>query len=86
MVRSNFGRISGVIIDICGDHGAWFDAGELEKVRTFVATGGLQVSQVRAIEKNKNDIDLLKYKVKDLELMEKILHKWKLKRYRYRKF
>jgi Zn-finger nucleic acid-binding protein len=85
MVRSNFGRISGVIIDICGDHGAWFDAGELEKVRTFVANGGLQVSQDREIEKNKSDIDLLKYKVKDLELMEKILHKWKLKRYRYRK-
>jgi len=85
MVRKNFGRISGIIIDICGDHGAWFDAGELEKVRTFVAGGGLRVSQDREIEKNKSDIDLLKYKVKDLELMEKILHKWKFKRYRYRK-
>jgi Zn-finger nucleic acid-binding protein len=84
MTRVNFGRISGIIIDICGDHGAWFDAKELELIRTFVANSGLQKAQDKQIENNKQDIDLLKYKVRDLELMEKILHKWKINRIRYR--
>jgi Zn-finger nucleic acid-binding protein len=42
MMRMNFGRRSGVILDACKRHGTWFDAGELERVRDFVCAGGLQ--------------------------------------------
>ncbi len=36
MSRVNFARVSGVILDVCRSHGAWFDSGELEEVRRFV--------------------------------------------------
>lgn len=42
MNRVNFGRVSGVVIDLCKGHGVWFDAGELQGVLAFVANGGLE--------------------------------------------
>jgi Zn-finger nucleic acid-binding protein len=42
MTRRNFGGSSGVIVDVCKDHGIWFDAEELTAVLRFVATGGLR--------------------------------------------
>jgi Zn-finger nucleic acid-binding protein len=41
MNRLNYGRISGVIVDYCSEHGYWLDDGELEKIAMWVATGGL---------------------------------------------
>jgi Zn-finger nucleic acid-binding protein len=42
MNRVNFGRVSGVVIDLCKGHGVWFDPGELQRVLAFVAGGGLE--------------------------------------------
>jgi Zn-finger nucleic acid-binding protein len=42
MNRTNFGHRSGVIIDVCKGHGAWFDSGELRRVLLFVESGGLE--------------------------------------------
>ncbi len=42
MNRKNFALTSGVILDICGEHGIWFDGGELEKIMEFIARGGLE--------------------------------------------
>jgi len=41
MNRKNFGRSSGVIVDVCARHGTWFDIGELPRVLAFVEGGGL---------------------------------------------
>jgi len=41
MNRVNFARVSGVVLDVCRAHGAWFDAGELRAVREFVRGSGL---------------------------------------------
>ncbi len=41
MNRKNFGGCSGVIVDWCKGHGFWFDAGEMERVISFVGAGGL---------------------------------------------
>ena len=41
MNRSNFARSSGVIIDLCKQHGVWFDREELPKIIEFVRKGGL---------------------------------------------
>lgn len=41
MNRTVFGRISGVIVDVCPEHGVWFDAGEINAVISFIEQGGL---------------------------------------------
>jgi len=45
MNRSNFARSSGVIIDLCKQHGVWFDADELPKIIDFIEKGGLSRSR-----------------------------------------
>ncbi len=41
MNRRNFGKTSGVIVDVCTRDGTWFEAGELPRVLAFVEAGGL---------------------------------------------
>src|SRR5690348_8892055 len=36
MNRSNFARSSGVILDVCKEHGVWLDRGELQRVLGFI--------------------------------------------------
>jgi Zn-finger nucleic acid-binding protein len=42
MNRVNFGRTSGVIVDVCKPHGVWFERDELRRVLAFTAHGGLE--------------------------------------------
>jgi Zn-finger nucleic acid-binding protein len=49
MNRKNYGKRSNVIIDVCKEHGVWFDAQELSRVLAWVREGGLE--QMRATEK-----------------------------------
>lgn len=48
MSRVNFARVSGVILDVCRPHGAWFDAGQLRAVRRFVRGGLAKFARRRA--------------------------------------
>ncbi len=51
MLRHNFGKVSGIIVDDCAKHGTWFDVGELARVLSFVSAGGLQrTAEVQAEE------------------------------------
>ncbi|HQB43134.1 MAG TPA: zf-TFIIB domain-containing protein, partial [Polyangiaceae bacterium] len=50
MNRQVFGRFSGIIVDVCRDHGVWFDAGELAEVLLFVSRGGLERARQREAE------------------------------------
>jgi Zn-finger nucleic acid-binding protein len=45
MLRRNFERISGVVLDECPGHGTFFDPGELQDVIGFVRTGGLVLAR-----------------------------------------
>ena len=47
MNRVNFGKVSGVIVDVCKAHGTWFDPGELTRVVAFAAAGGLERTRAR---------------------------------------
>ena len=47
MNRVNFGKVSGVIVDVCRTHGTWFDAGELTRVVAFASSGGLDKTRFR---------------------------------------
>ena len=49
MNRNAFGRLSGVVVDVCRKHGVWFDAGELFEVVRFVESGGLARAREREI-------------------------------------
>jgi len=40
MQRRNYRKSSGVIIDVCRDHGTWLDADELERIAGFILSGG----------------------------------------------
>ncbi len=53
MNRVNFGKVSGVIVDVCKAHGTWFDAGELTRVVAFAAGGGLD--RMREREKKEKE-------------------------------
>ncbi|MBN2359899.1 MAG: zf-TFIIB domain-containing protein [Deltaproteobacteria bacterium] len=50
MNPTNYARRSGVIIDVCRDHGTWFDADELNKILEFNASGGVEKSRLRDVE------------------------------------
>jgi Zn-finger nucleic acid-binding protein len=41
MNRMNYARRSGVVLDVCKEHGIWFDKDELRRVLAFIAEGGL---------------------------------------------
>ena len=40
MPRRNYGQRSGVIVDLCREHGVWFDADELPRILTWMRAGG----------------------------------------------
>ena len=48
MNRVNFGKASGVILDVCKAHGTWFDAGELTRVVAFAGAGGFEQTRASA--------------------------------------
>lgn len=81
MPRINFKKISGVLIDVCRDHGVWLDPGELEQIRCFIANGGLHEVHDKEILVNREAIESLDTRLSDVEFMQKLLHHWKFKRW-----
>lgn len=53
MVRRAFAGSSGVILDVCGTHGLWFDAAELEATLAWIRAGGLSRVEERLAEERK---------------------------------
>ena len=53
MNRVNFGRLSGIIVDVCKGHGTYLDAGELHRIVQFIQGGGLERARLRPIEELK---------------------------------
>jgi Zn-finger nucleic acid-binding protein len=49
MNREAFGRVSGVVVDVCRRDGVWFDPGELAAVLAFVEQGGLERARAREV-------------------------------------
>lgn len=59
MNRSNFGGGSGVIVDVCGPHGAFLDRGELTRIVDFVEKGGWDRVKRREKERMEEEISAL---------------------------
>jgi len=49
MNRINFAHCSHVIVDVCTQHGTWFDKDELRKIIEFIRAGGLDKAREREI-------------------------------------
>jgi Zn-finger nucleic acid-binding protein len=56
MNRKQFSAGSGVIIDVCRGHGAFFDPGELPQVISFVMSGGLEQAQQKQHELRREEL------------------------------
>ena len=50
MNRMNYARRSGVVLDVCKEHGIWFDKDELRRVLAFISQGGLDRARELEIE------------------------------------
>ena len=55
MLRQNYGRRSGVVIDLCKSHGVWLDDRELAQILSWIRDGGLERSQRRDDELRKEE-------------------------------
>lgn len=55
MNRKLFSAGSGVIIDVCRAHGAFFDVGELPRIISFVMNGGLEQAQKKELTRLRDD-------------------------------
>jgi Zn-finger nucleic acid-binding protein len=51
MNRVNFANCSHVIVDVCKQHGAWFDRDELRRIVEFIRGGGLEKARSLVVEK-----------------------------------
>jgi Zn-finger nucleic acid-binding protein len=49
MNRVNFARYSNVIVDVCKNHGTWFDRDELRRVIEFIRSGGIDAARERQL-------------------------------------
>ena len=47
MNRVNFGNCSHVVVDVCREHGTWFDRDELRRIVEFIRAGGLEKARER---------------------------------------
>jgi Zn-finger nucleic acid-binding protein len=57
MNRKNFAGCSGVIVDYCKGHGMWFDTHELEKVISFVSSGGMDRARKLELDRANEELE-----------------------------
>jgi len=50
MNRVMFARCSGVVVDVCKNHGTWFDKDELHRIVKFILAGGLDAARADEME------------------------------------
>ncbi len=51
MIRKNYRSVSGVIVDICKEHGVWLDGGELKQLIEWKKAGGdLKAKEKKPLE------------------------------------
>jgi len=70
MQRKNFMGRSGVITDLCVEHGVWLDSGELRHIMEWVKTGGIEKIK-QSKEFNSSDIEYSKKRVNKKYAKEK---------------
>jgi hypothetical protein len=62
MNRVNFARASGIVLDVCREHGTFFDPGEAGRLMDFIGRGGLaraREAELAALEERRREIERL---------------------------
>ena len=54
MRRRNFADYSGVIVDLCPQHGVFLDPNEFEAIETFVVAGGMKLERSKLAAANRD--------------------------------
>lgn len=67
MNRVNFARYSGVIMDVCKEHGTFFDRDELRRIVSFIRDGGMDRARERERERLVDEQRRLRRMQLDLE-------------------
>jgi Zn-finger nucleic acid-binding protein len=60
MQRMNFAGSSGVVIDLCPQHGTWFDNKELQRIIEFIRSGGMdriREKQIRELKQARERLE-----------------------------
>jgi Zn-finger nucleic acid-binding protein len=73
MNTKNFSGCSGVVLDLCREHGSWFDKSELQKIITFIKNGGLRKAREREIENLKDREERLRMQQFEIAARERYL-------------
>jgi Zn-finger nucleic acid-binding protein len=55
MNRINFANYSNVIVEVCREHGTWFDRDELRRIVEFIRSGGMDKAREREIANLEED-------------------------------
>jgi len=56
MHRRNWGSHLGVIVDVCDEHGSWFDERKIEKIKEFIGLGGIEYEKFRYTQRGLNEL------------------------------
>ncbi|HEX8897768.1 MAG TPA: zf-TFIIB domain-containing protein [Chthoniobacterales bacterium] len=64
MNRINFAKCSDVIVDVCKQHGTWFDRDELREIIEFIRGGGMQLTR----EKLQHELEFQEEKLRGEQL------------------
>ncbi len=76
MNRNNFAKASGVIVDICKQHGVWFDADELPSIIEFIQKGGMEIARQRDKNELVDERARLRRLAREKDRLEKRLGVW----------
>ena len=64
MNRVNFGKQSGVVIDVCKGHGIWLDKDELQEIIAYIRAGGMnQTREMDAQQAQTQKIQMINHEV-----------------------
>ena len=60
--KVNYDETSGIMIDTCGEHGVWLDAGEIERIEAWIEANREELAPVRArleaeLARNQGEVD-----------------------------
>jgi hypothetical protein len=53
MTRRNYGTVSGVIVDVCYDHGTWVDGTAFGELADFIVRGGDLVAKKASLARDR---------------------------------